>query len=113
MRPLQIFAAAFLLLFALSHAAAAEPSAPARFTVTVEGTGTDVILIPGLASSSAVFDATAERLKAGHRVHRIQVAGFAGAPAAGNAEGPVVAPLAEALAAYIASNRLRAPAVIG
>lgn len=112
MRPLQIFAAAFLLLFALSHASAAEPVAP-RFTVTVEGRGPDVILIPGLASSSAVWDATAERLKAGHRVHRIQVAGFAGAPAAGNTAGPVVAPLAEALAAYIAANRLHAPAIIG
>jgi pimeloyl-ACP methyl ester carboxylesterase len=112
MRPLQIFAALFLLLFAASHALAAGPGAP-RFTVTVQGAGPDLILIPGLSSSTAVWDATAARLRARHRVHLVQVAGFAGAPAAGNAEGLVVAPLAEALAAYIAENRLRAPAVIG
>ena len=111
MRPLQIFAALFLLLFAATHAIA-EPATP-RFTVTVEGDGPDVILIPGLASSSAVWDATAARLRAHHRVHLIQVSGFAGAAAAGNAEGLVAAPLAEALAAYIGEQHLRAPAVIG
>jgi pimeloyl-ACP methyl ester carboxylesterase len=111
MRPLQIFAALFLLLFAATHATAA-PAAP-RFTVTVEGEGPDVILIPGLASSAAVWDATAAQLRAHHRVHVVQVSGFAGAPAGGNAEGSVVAPLAEAIAAYIGEHRLRAPAVIG
>lgn len=112
MRPLQLFAALFLLLFAATHAVAAEPAAP-RFTVTVQGSGPDVILIPGLASSTAVWDATAARLRTRHRVHLVQVAGFAGAPVAGNAEGPIVEPLVEALAAYIRDNRLRAPAVIG
>ncbi|HEX8365936.1 MAG TPA: alpha/beta hydrolase [Allosphingosinicella sp.] len=112
MRPLRIFAALFLLVFAASHALATEP-VPPRFTVTVVGSGPDVILIPGLASSAAVWDATAERLKARHRVHLVQVAGFAGAPAAGNDHGLVVAPLAEALADYIARNRLEAPALIG
>lgn len=112
MRPLRLFAAAFALLFAASHALAAEPTAP-RFTVQVEGTGPDVLLIPGLASSSEVWEETASRLRAHYRVHRIQVAGFAGTPAGGNAVGPVVAPLAEAIASYIAANRLSAPAVIG
>ena len=111
MRPLQIFAALFLVLFAATQAVAA-PAAP-RFTVTVEGEGPDVILIPGLASSSAVWEATAARLRGHYRVHLIQVSGFAGAPAAGNAEGLVAAPLAEALAAYIGEQHLRAPAVIG
>lgn len=111
MRPLKIFAALFLLLFAATHAIAA-PAAP-RFTVTVEGEGPDVILIPGLASSSAVWEATGARLSAHHRVHLIQVSGFAGTPAAGNAEGLVAAPLAEALAAYISEQHLGTPTVIG
>jgi len=110
-RPLQIFAALFFMLFAAPHAYAA-PDAR-RFTVTVEGHGPDVILIPGLASSAAVWDATVVRLKADHRVHVIQVAGYAGAPAGGNGEGPVVAPLAEAISTYISEHQLRAPAVIG
>jgi pimeloyl-ACP methyl ester carboxylesterase len=110
MRLIQIFAAAFALLFAASHLCAAPPP---RFTVEVQGKGPDVILIPGLASSAAVWDETAARLKATHRVHIVQVAGFAGAPAAGNAQGVVAAPLAEALADYIAAHKLKAPAVIG
>lgn len=95
-------------VFGGRHAHAAD-----RITVTVAGQGPDVILIPGLASSGAVWDATASRLAATHRVHVVQVAGFAGAPVAGNAEGPVVEPLVEALDAYIRSAKLRSPAVIG
>lgn len=110
MRPFHLIAAILTLLFAAPHAQAA-PAPP--FTATLEGKGPDIILIPGLASSAAVWDTTAEGLKATHRVHRIQVAGFAGAPAAGNGEGLVVAPLADAIAAYIADNKLERPAVIG
>ena len=33
-----------------------------RITVTVKGTGPDVILIPGLASSGAVWDATVAQI---------------------------------------------------
>jgi pimeloyl-ACP methyl ester carboxylesterase len=84
-----------------------------RMTVTVTGKGPDVLLIPGLASSAAVWDATVKQLSASHRVHVVQVAGFAGAPAAGNAEGPVVEPLVEAVDAYIKANHLKSPAIIG
>ncbi len=49
-----------------------------RITVTVRGNGPDVLLIPGLASSSAVWDATAKHLENHFRLHIIQVAGFAG-----------------------------------
>lgn len=112
MRPLKIFAAAFLLLFGLTHLARAEAAEP-RFSVVVEGKGPDVILVPGLSSPRSVWDRTAERLKATHRVHLVQVGGFAGEKVGGNAEGLVVAPLVESLAAYIAANKLKAPAVIG
>lgn len=84
-----------------------------RMTVAVTGKGPDVILIPGLASSAAVWDATVKQLSATRRVHVVQVAGFADAPVAGNAEGPVVAPLVEAIDGYIKANHLKAPAVIG
>lgn len=103
-----VLAAAALLLPAA--AAAAEPT---RFTVEVRGQGPDVILIPGLASSRDVWADTAQRLEATHRVHLVQVNGFAGAPAGANAEGPVVEPLAEEIAAYIADQKLKRPAVIG
>jgi pimeloyl-ACP methyl ester carboxylesterase len=84
-----------------------------RMTVTVTGNGPDVVLIPGLASSAAVWDATVKQLSTSHRVHVVQVAGFAGAPVDGNAEGPVVEPLVEAVDGYIKTNKLKSPAIIG
>ncbi len=86
---------------------------PARFTVEVRGQGPDVVLIPGLASSRAVWADAAARLEGRYRVHLIQVAGFAGEPVGGNADGPVVAPLAEEIAAYIKAEGLTRPAIIG
>lgn len=107
-----LFAVVMAILAALGvfggHAHAAD-----RMTVTVTGKGSDVVLIPGLASSAAVWDATVKQLSTTHRVHVVQVAGFAGAPVAGNAEGPVVEPLVEAVDAYIKANRLKSPAIIG
>lgn len=99
---------AALGVFGGNHAHAAD-----RMTVTVTGKGPDVVLIPGLASSGAVWDATVKQLSATHRVHVVQVAGFAGAPVGGNAEGAVVDPLVEAVDGYIKANHLKAPAVIG
>ncbi len=99
-------------VFGGNHAHAAA-QADDRITVTVTGKGPDVVLIPGLASSGAVWDETVKQLAPTHRVHVVQVAGFAGAPVGGNAEGPVVEPVVEAVDAYIKANHLKAPAVIG
>jgi len=102
---------------ALAVPVGAEVGAPramdrGRFTVVVSGEGPDVILIPGLVSSREVWDGLMPSLE-GYRVHRVQIAGFAGLPAGPNAEGPVVQPFVEALAAYIREERLEKPAVIG
>lgn len=110
----------FVMLMAVLAAAgvfggrAAQAAATSdRITVTVSGQGPDVVLIPGLASSGAVWDATVKQLSAAHRVHVVQVAGFAGAPIGGNADGAVVEPLVEAVDGYIKSAQLKSPAVIG
>jgi pimeloyl-ACP methyl ester carboxylesterase len=84
-----------------------------RISVVARGQGPDVILIPGLTSSRDVWATTADALDDTHRVHLVQVNGFAGTPVAGNAEGQVSAPVAEEIARYIAENRLDRPAVIG
>ncbi len=102
------------LLFSLAAAVsivAPSVAEPTRFSVAVTGEGPDVILIPGLASSAAVWDATAAQLSATHRVHVVQVAGFAGAPAGPNAEGDMLAPLVAELGEYAAT--LNKPAIIG
>jgi pimeloyl-ACP methyl ester carboxylesterase len=92
--------------------AAAQRFSPNRFSVEVRGTGPDVILIPGLTSGRDVWRGTVAALP-GYRYHLIQVSGFAGEPARGNRAGPVVAPLADEIARYIADRHLVRPAIVG
>src|SRR3954454_19317896 len=94
-------------------AAQARAFQPARFTVIVEGSGPDLILIPGLTSSRHVWDQAVAGLGGHYRVHRIQIAGFGGGAARGKAAGPVPAPVVEEIHAYIAANHLRRPMVAG
>ena len=110
-----MFAAGLLALPLISADAAARSAAafaPTRFSVRVAGSGPDVILIPGLAGSRAIWSPTVAGLP-GYRYHLLQLAGFAGEPAGANARGSVTAGVAEQLARYIASRGLRRPAVIG
>jgi len=83
-----------------------------RLSVEVVGRGPDVILIPGFASSREVWRAEAERLKATHRVHLVQLAGFAGEPWT-QGDGAFVEPAVEELARYVREAGLARPAVIG
>ncbi len=87
---------------------------PTRFSVEITGQGPDVILIPGLASSRDVWDQTVAQLSATHRVHVLQLAGFAGEPVGAAAgDGPIVQPVVDELNTYIEHNHLDHPAVIG
>lgn len=83
-----------------------------RLSVEVVGAGPDVVLIPGYGSSREVWRATADRLKATHRVHLVQFAGFAG-EVWSHADGPLLDPAVEAVAAYVKAAGLTRPAVIG
>jgi pimeloyl-ACP methyl ester carboxylesterase len=87
---------------------------PMRFTVVEQGTvgKPDVILVPGLSSPRAVWDAEAKLLAPNYRLHLVQIGGFAGAPAGTNASGPLLVPIVEELHAYIVANKLH-PVVIG
>lgn len=84
-----------------------------RISVEVAGSGPNVILVPGLASSRETWRATAERLRAHYRVHLVQVAGFAGEPARANASGEVLAPTAEAIDAYVLAAKLKPAIYVG
>lgn len=55
------------------------------FTVATHGSGPDVILVPGLASSAAIWDGTVAALQDRYKFHVIQVSGFGGADPRGNA----------------------------
>ncbi|MFD1106333.1 alpha/beta fold hydrolase [Sphingobium olei] len=90
----------------------AAPFASRRIALTVRGNGPDVLLIPGLSSGPAVWNGVVGALGR-YRFHLVQVRGFAGLPADGNANGPVVQPVADEIARYIAAAGLKRPAVVG
>lgn len=93
-------------------AIAPAPFVSDRLSVEIVGTGPDVILIPGFGCSREVWRAEAERLKATHRVHLVQLAGFAGEPWV-HGDGPFLQPVIDDLARYIRQQRLDGPAVVG
>jgi len=96
----------------VSSDAAAVTFSSTRLTVQVRGQGSDVILIPGLTNGRGVWDGTVKAVP-GYRYHLVQVAGFAGDPARGNASGQIVSSVANEIARYIAEAALKTPAVIG
>jgi pimeloyl-ACP methyl ester carboxylesterase len=83
-----------------------------RIVVETRGSGPDLILIPGLASTSAVWTRTAESLP-GRRLHLISVRGFGDLPSGANADGAVMGAVAGEVRRYIADAGLTRPAVIG
>ncbi len=89
------------------------PFRSARIVVETRGEGPDLILIPGLASTSAVWSRTAARMARSRRLHMVSVRGFGELSAGANAEGAVMGGLAGELRRYIAESGLTAPAVIG
>ncbi len=124
-----LFGAAALLLLAAAPAALAQDGpanhathaafASDRLSVMVDGPegAPDLLLIPGLSSSPDIWQGAVDHLNGRYRVHRIHVAGFAGAAPQANAQGdapqPVGAPVAEEIARYIREQHLNKPAVVG
>lgn len=107
-----IRALAALMLFLFAAPASAQSFTSDRIAVTVQGSGPDVVLIPGLTSSPEVWASTVAAVP-GYRYHLIHVSGFAGRAPGANASGPVVAPVAEEIARYIREQRLNRPALVG
>ena len=115
-----------LFFFFLAGPVAAQPQATApfrpvpqpvfqsdRIVVETRGQGPDVILIPGLASTSEIWRRTADRLDDRYRVHLISIKGFGSTPAAANAEGEIIGPVAGEVRRYMAAQRMDRPALIG
>jgi pimeloyl-[acyl-carrier protein] methyl ester esterase len=102
-----------LLILAFAAPASAQSFRSERIAVTARGAGPDVILIPGLASTPAVWDATARALDDRYRVHVVAVNGFGDTAPGANARGPLTTAIADELRRYMAEQGLRRPAVIG
>ncbi len=108
-------AAATLNWSAPGPAAPAQPAPAeqrlARISVRSVGSGSPVVLIPGLASSPAVYDALAAKIATNHRLIFVHVNGFAGS-AAGPADN-LIPGVVDELAGWLAANHVEKPAVIG
>lgn len=108
----RFLAAAAALAVALPMAdALAAPFASDRITVRIEGTGPDVVLIPGVNSTPRTWATTVAALP-GYRYHLVQISGFGGQPAGANKEGAVIVPAADEIARYIKETGIK-PAVVG
>jgi len=96
----------------LTNSVAAAPGSfiEQQFTSQVKGSGLPIILIPGLMSDARVWDKLTATLVKTHQVHRINIAGFADTPASDN---PSLATVKQQLLAYIDTQGLNKPAVIG
>lgn len=108
------FLAGLAVLFGLFAPVAAQAQFQSdRIAVTTTGSGPDVVLVHGLGSSPRVWRGLVQALP-GYRYHLVQVKGFAGVPAEGNAgTGPVAAPVAEEIARYIGEAIGRPAAIVG
>jgi pimeloyl-ACP methyl ester carboxylesterase len=98
------------LIFLLAALAGAAPK-PATFQAHVVGEGKPMILIPGFASSGAVWDSTVEHYRGRFQCHVLSLAGFAGQPPTGIT--PFLESVRRDLATYIRENRLAKPVVMG
>lgn len=75
--------------------------------------GKPVILIPGMASTSAVWQKLTPALARDFDLHLVNVRGFGEYPAEGNATGLVGGPSAAEVQRYIEEKGLNRPAIIG
>lgn len=108
-----------LLVLHPQAAQCAPATAPATGTrldhisIIVTGTGSPVILIPGLASPRAVWDGVVPDLAKTHRVYLVQVNGFGGDAPGGNLTPGLLDGIVSDLDAYIVAHRLTGVQLVG
>jgi len=84
-----------------------------HISVTSVGTGSAVILIPGLSTPRAVWDGVASDLAKTHRVILVQVNGFGGDAPGGNLAPGILDGMVAELDRYIVREKLGQPMIIG
>lgn len=81
--------------------------------ITTEGKGRDVVFIPGLNSSSAVFSGLCAEIKHSYRCHLVHLPGFAGLAPEENLRDGFLARMRDSLIHYIQEQELSDPVVVG
>jgi pimeloyl-ACP methyl ester carboxylesterase len=110
-RSFTILSLASLVTFAALVASAS--AAPKTFKVSVTGHGRPLILIPGLACPSGVWDNTIAHYSGTFECHAISVAGFGDVPATDLGSAPLLETVREELASYIQEHHLAKPVLLG
>ncbi|KGK41944.1 hypothetical protein LH51_10795 [Nitrincola sp. A-D6] len=82
-------------------------------SVTMVGSGDDVILVNGLASSPEVWAETVDQLQSSYRVHLFSIKGFAGTQAAPSTPDYYLEALRDEVLGYIQHAQLDSPVIIG
>jgi pimeloyl-ACP methyl ester carboxylesterase len=84
-----------------------------HISITSVGSGSPVILIPGLSSPRAVWDGVVPDLARGHRVILVQINGFGGDAPGKNISPGILAGIIAELDGYIVREKLGQPAIVG
>lgn len=109
------FSALILAAFSASAANAAPSSEQrlAHISIVSEGSGSPVVLIPGLSTPRAVWDGVAPSVAKNHRVILVQINGFAGDDPGANLKPGVINGAVEDLHTYLAANKVGPAKVVG
>ena len=100
----------WMLAHEISAFAADGDTVPVPFQVQVVGSGRPMLLIPGLASSGAVWNSTVEHYRRNYQCHVLTLAGFAGQPPI---PGPFLETMRKSIADYIRQQKLEKPVIVG
>lgn len=99
------------LIFLNFHAVLAQQQYP--FSVDISGKGQAIILIPGLASSGAVWDETVGQLEKSFECHVLTLAGFAGETPIAGADSLYLPRIKQGIIDYIKDRELKSPILMG
>ncbi|MDB5710129.1 MAG: alpha/beta hydrolase [Sphingomonas bacterium] len=94
-------------------APASAPVVMDHISITSMGSGSPVVLIPGLSSPRAVWDGVVPELAKRHRVILVQVNGFGGDAPGKNLAPGILAGLVAELDGYIVREKLGQPVIVG
>jgi pimeloyl-ACP methyl ester carboxylesterase len=85
----------------------------AHISIVSEGAGTPIVLIPGLSTPRAVWNAVSGELARNHRVILVQVNGFGDDDPGGNLKPGVLAGVVSDLHSYLAAQKVGPAKVVG
>lgn len=104
-----ILSAALLLAASSIHAAEAPKIIDVKVTGT--GSGSPVILIPGLACDGSIWDETVKHLQDKYQCHVVSIAGFGGTPAVKTDD--LLNSARDQIIAYARAQKLEKPTIVG